>query len=411
MVGFDLKKQFPILGNNDLVYLDNAATTQRPRQMIDAISNFYAKSNANVCRGLYPLGEKATVFYEEARDIVANFINAADRSEIIFTSGTTESINFVAEAWAVHNLREGDEILLTQVEHHANMLPWQRVADKVGARLRFIEVDQETFELKLDDTNLINHKTKLVAVSHCSNVIGNIWGENFEHLQQLISKAHGVGAKVLIDGAQSVPHYAIDLQMLDADFFVFSGHKMCGPTGVGVLYIKKDLHETVEPYQLGGSMIYEATFKNATWLPAPQKFEAGTPPIAQVIGLAETINFIKEYIPFDEQHKHETKLCSMLVEELEKLSCIRIIGNVERLKNCGHLVSFVVDGVHAHDVAGFLGSKGISMRAGHHCVQPFTRLLGIEASVRASFYAYNTMEDVDKTVIAIKDAVSMFRNN
>ena len=411
MVGIDIKKHFPIFNNGNLVYLDNAATTQRPQQMIDAVSNFYSKSNSNVRRGLYDLGERATVCYEDARDIVAKFVNASDSSEIIFTSGTTESINFIASAWARQNLSEGDEILLTQVEHHANLLPWLRVSEQLGVKIKFIEIDPEDYSLKTNVTNLINEKTKLVAVSHCSNVIGEIWDLESNQLENLIKRAHEVGAKVLIDGAQSVPHRAINLQKLNADFFAFSGHKMGGPTGVGVLYIKKELHETVEPYKLGGSMVHEVAYDNATWLPAPQKFEAGTPPIAQVVGLAEAVNFIKKHVDYEEQKKHESMLCTALIEEIEKLSCIRILGNKDRLKSDGHLVSFVVDGVHAHDIAGFLSSKGIAVRAGHHCAQPFARLLGVEASVRVSFYVYNTLYDVELTVSAVKEAIAMFRNN
>jgi cysteine desulfurase/selenocysteine lyase len=386
------KTDFPILSTqingHPLIYLDSAATSQKPQQVLDALTNFYTQHNANVHRAVYHLGEDATQLYENARETVANFINAQPE-EIIFTKGTTESINFVAATWAAQHLKTGDEIVLTELEHHSNLIPWQQIACKVGAILKFIPVNKDG---TLDCTQLptiINHKTKLVSVTHISHALGTQLP-----LADIIVQAQQVGAKVVIDAAQSVPHQTINVKTMGCDFLAFSGHKMLGPTGIGVLYIKKELHDALSPYQFGGGMVYEASFTTATFLKAPHKFEAGTPPIAQAVGLAAAINYLTSH----DMHKlqqHEALLCAKLIEGLQTLSRVKILGPIDQLKKHGHLVSFTVDGMHSHDVAAYLGSHGICVRAGHHCAQPLAKKLGLDASVRVSFYGYNTIEEVE----------------
>jgi len=408
-----IKSKFPIFENHEkkgekLIYLDNAATTQKPKQVIDSISDFYSNFNATVHRGIYELSEKATELYESTRDKVKDFINASDRNEIVFTSGATEGINFVAESWVLQHLKSGDEIVLTQAEHHANLVPWQRVAERIGAKIKFIELDTENFEFKEPGDNFFNENTKLVSLVHVSNVLGNIWKDG--QLESIIKRSHDVGAKVLIDAAQSVPHYKVDVRKLDIDFLVFSGHKMFGPTGVGVLYVKKDLHNEVEPYKVGGSMVYSVTFDKTTWQQAPNKFEAGTPAIAQVVGLGATIDFINENINFDDLRNHEEKLCVQMFESLKSIDGIKILGNKSSLMCCGHLITFTIDGVHAHDVASMLGTKGVCVRAGHHCAQPLLNLFNVESTVRASLYAYNTEEDIETFIRELNEVVEEFKS-
>lgn len=389
-----IRKDFPILekkiNKHPLIYFDNAATSQKPQQVIDAITRFYQAQNSNSARGVYPLGEEATLLYENARNTVAAFINA-EPEEIIFTKGATASINGVARGWALEHLKKGDEILITQMEHHSNLLPWQQIAKKTGALLKYIPVLPEGILDLSSLDQLITHKTKLVACVHVSNVLG---AQNDVH--SIIKKAHAQGAKVLIDAAQSIAHQAIDVKKMHCDFLVFSGHKMLGPTGIGVLYIKKSLHNQMEPFEFGGGMVYEVDQTSATWLKAPAKFEAGTPPIAQAIGLAAAINYIKKNINFHSLQKHEAQLCAALINGLQKNPKIRIVGPLDQLKKEGHLVSFVIEGMHAHDVATYLGNYGICVRAGHHCAHPLANALGIGSTVRASFYAYNTLEEVEK---------------
>lgn len=405
-----LRDLFPIFSSaaSGMAFLDSAATTQRPKMVIDAIHKFYSLENSSVHRGVYELSEKATENFEIAREKVGKFINAADSSEIIFTSGTTESINFVADTWGRDHINSGDEILVTQVEHHANLLPWQRLAKRSGAKLRFIEVDLDEFLMRDPADGLINSKTKIVSLVQVSNVLGDVWREG--QIKSIIEKAHAVGAKVLLDGAQSIPHQKFDVQELDADFVAFSGHKMGGPTGIGVLYIKKELHDQVEPYQVGGAMVYEASFDDAQWAEAPTKFEAGTPPIAQVIGMGATIDFFNEYVDFDALHAYEAELCAQMITGMDAIGGIKILGNKERMMKAGHLVAFTVEDVHAHDVSAMLGMKGVATRAGHHCVQPLAKLLGIEASARASLYMYNNADDVEMFVRALGEAVKEFRS-
>lgn len=403
----NLKKDFPIFENNkNLVYLDNAATTQKPRAMIQSIVDFYEKYNSNVHRSIYELGETSTFFYEQAREKIAKFLNA-ELEEIIFTSGTTEGINFIADSWARQHVLKDDFIVTTQVEHHANFLPWQRVAKRNNAKLKYLEIDTDNYLLKNPKQNFWHDKIKLVAISGNSNVLGDIWHKG--QLENIIEKSHEIGAKVLIDAAQMAPCEKINIKKLNIDFLALSGHKMLGPTGIGVLYIKKDLHEKVQPYQVGGSMVQVASFNGAIWKSAPYKFEAGTPPIAQAIGFGVAIDYLNEKVNFDELEKHNAKLCSKLLDGLLKIDKIKIWGNVDRLRNAGHLVCFSLPDIHAHDISGFLGQQNISVRSGHHCAQPLANVLGINSSVRVSFYIYNTEDDVKYFLEKLDETIKFFR--
>jgi cysteine desulfurase / selenocysteine lyase len=394
-----IRQDFPIfqrpeMGSPLFVYLDNAATAQKPNAVIDVMNSFYRSSYATVHRALYELGEIATTHYEESRDKVASFINARHREEIIFTNGTTEGINFVATAWALNHLNQGDEILLTHAEHHANLVPWQQVAAKTGARLVFIPLDTTTFTLHHPE-QFLTKRTKLVAVTHMSNVIGPVWDSSTNELETFIQQAHACGARVLIDAAQSIAHHNVDVQKLGADFVAFSGHKMFGPTGIGVLYIARNLHDEVSPYHYGGSMIREVTFSSATWAPSPQKFEAGTPPIAEVIGLGTTIDYMRTAIDYPALQQHEAHLCRLLINKLQPLDGVVIVGNIDRLMREGHLVSIAFTKAHAHDIAALLGYRGVAVRAGNLCAQPLINYLGFESVLRISLAAYNTEHDID----------------
>lgn len=391
-----LRKDFPLL-EQPLIYFDSASTSQKPQSVIDALTHFYTASNANVHRGLYALAEEATQLYEDARASVARFIGARS-DEIIFTRGTTESINFIASAWGNEHIQAGDEILITQMEHHSNMIPWQQLAKRKGAVLKLIPLRADG-KLNLDELpGLLSKKIKLIAVSQVSNALGI-----HNDMQTLHNFARECGALFLIDAAQSVPHQKIDVKELNCDFLAFSGHKMLGPTGIGALYIKKDLHESIPPYQFGGGMIFQAIAQSATWLKAPHKFEAGTPPIAEAIGLMAAIDYLNKNINFTDLQTHEAQLCTRLIEGLLPLKKVKILGPVEQLQTMGHMVSFIVEGYHAHDVATYLWQRGICVRAGHHCAQPLARFLNVDAMIRVSFYCYNTLEEVDLLVKAMRD--------
>lgn len=396
-----LRKDFPVLSQRvegwPLIYVDNAATTQKPQSVVDAVVSFYTTTNANIYRGIHTFAEKTTQLYEDARAKVAHFIGALPE-ETIFTSGTTDSINFVVNTWAEQNVSAGDEIVLTELEHHANVLPWQRLAQKKGAVLKYIPVTSlGTLDFSSLDT-IITHKTKMVAFVHVSNAVGS-----HNDIATIIAAAKKVGARVLIDAAQSVGHQKIDVAILGCDFLVFSGHKMLAPTGVGVLFITKELHNSIEPYRVGGGMVENVSLADATWAVAPHKFEAGTPAIAPVIGLGAAVDYLTTHINFDDLRVHEAGLCARLIEGLSGMSQVKILGPIEELKKNGHLVSFLVDGIHSHDVAAFLNSRGIAVRAGHHCAQPFAHVLGYDASVRVSFYFYNTIEEVDCIISAMRE--------
>jgi len=398
----NLRNDFPILkeklNGHPLIYFDNAATTQKPQQVIDALVQFYTKHNANIDRSVHVFGERATSMYEAVRQQVADFIGARDASEIIFTRGTTESINFIAATWAREHIAPGDEILLSELEHHSNLVPWQQVAQHKGATLRFIPVLPDGLLDMAQLAHLLTSKTKLVAITQTSNALGTS-----VDVATIIKKAHKVGARVLIDAAQSIPHKKVDVQKLDCDFLAFSGHKMLAPTGVGVLYIKKELHNQTPPYQFGGGMIFDVDFQNARWRPAPHKFQAGTPAIAQVIGLGAAIDYYKNHIDFAQTQKHEAQLTARAIDGLRLLDTVRLLGPVDHLQKTGHLVSFVVDGMHAHDVAAYLSNAGICVRAGHHCAQPLAQKFAVLASVRASFFFYNTAQEVDTFLQVMRD--------
>ena len=396
-----LRADFPILTQKingyPLVAFDNASTTHKPQQVIDAVVHFYTTNNANIYRGIHLFAEQATEGCEDARKKVASFIGAFPE-EIVFTRGCTSGINFVAATWGDAHIHEGDEIVMTELEHHANLLPWQRLAQKKGATLKFIPIFPDgTVDLSQLDS-IVTNKTKMVSVIHVSNAIGT-----HVDIAAIIARAKAVGARVLIDAAQSVPHQKINVHQLNCDFLVFSGHKLLGPTGVGVLYIKKELHADVPPYEVGGGMVEDVDCTHATWAPAPQKFEAGTPPIAQAIGLGAAIDYLQAHIDFDELVRYEAQLCTRLIEGLSAMKQIKILGSLPELKQNGHVVSFLVENNHSHDVAAFLNSKGIAVRAGHHCAQPFAKKLGYDASVRVSFYFYNTLEEVDALLAALNE--------
>lgn len=398
-----LRKQFPIFAHKreqPLIYFDNAATTQKPQSVIDAVSRFYTFSNANMNRGLYVLGEKATESYEFVRFKTARFLNAVSSSEIIFTRGTTEGINTVVYSWGEHNIKEGDEIVVSQLEHHSNFVPWQQLAKRKNALLKIIPVDREGVLDLSSLQDLITEKTKLVAIAHASNALGV-----YNDVETIVAAAKKVGARVCIDGAQVAPFEALDVQDLGCDFYAFSGHKMLAPTGVGVLYIARSAQKECIPHVTGGGMVFEVNEKDTTFLSAPTCFEAGTPPIAQVIGFGAALDFLARN-DLHEIKKHCIGLTKKTVTGLQKLKKIKILGPVEHLKESSHLVSFVVDGMHAHDVATYLDRYGICVRAGHHCAQPLARRLGYESSVRISFYLYNTEEEVDYFLKVLKQLVA-----
>ncbi len=399
-----LRKDFPILSEkvdeNALIYFDNAATVHKPRLVIDALVHFYTKTNANVYRGIYSFAEYATHLYDTARENVAQFIGA-HKEEIVFTSGTTEGINFVASTWGESFISAGDEIVITELEHHANLLPWQQLAARKGARLKCIPVMSDGMLDVSSLDSIITQRTKIVACVHVSNAVGTHVNVDF-----ITARARQVGALVLLDAAQSVAHQKIDVKRLGCDFLVFSGHKLMAPTGVGVLFIKKDLHEAIPPYQFGGGMVENAEFLHARWKKAPHKFEAGTPPIAQAVGLGAAINYYQKNIFFDDLIVHEASLCQQLVVGLSSMPKVLLLGPLSQLKQNGHMVSFLVKGFHSHDVAAFLSSKGIAVRAGHHCAQPFAHKLGYDASVRVSFYFYNTQEEVEFFIACMRELVT-----
>ena len=396
-----IRKDFPIYSSIDkpFIYFDNAATTQRPKVVLDKLNNYYTKYNANVHRAVYAIGEKATQAYEGAREKIASFIGA-ENSSIIFTKGTTESINLVAYAWARNNLSSNDEILVTEMEHHSNLVPWQLAAKATGASLKYIPLDENgALDLK-DPDKYFNSKTKFVAVIHQSNVLGTI-----NPVKKIIKMAHDVGAKILIDGAQWVPHGDTDLKYLNADFYAFSGHKMLGPTGIGILYGKPEILDEMEPFQGGGEMIKSVSMNDATWNDIPYKFEAGTPNIAQAIGLGAAVQYINE-LGVDNIHRHGEKLTKYAMDKLNQINGLKIHGNQ---KERGPVISFEVENIHPQDLAQFLDQDGIAIRAGQHCTQPIMDKLGVFATSRASFYIYNTKEDVDIFCESIEKTASIFQ--
>ena len=400
-----LKLDFPILRrricNHNLTYLDSAASSQKPIAVIDAMSNFLKMSYANIHRGIYTIAEEATEEYEKTRKKVADFIHAKTEREIIFTRGTTESINLIRFAWGNKNIGEGDEILLTEMEHHSNLVPWQLLAKEKGARLKFIPFDK-TGQLELDKLpKLLTEKTKIVALTYVSNMFGTI-----SPVETIIKAAHQRGIPVLLDGAQAVPHMPVDVQKLDCDFMAFSAHKMLGPTGIGVLYAKTTLLENMDPFMGGGEMIKTVEWEHSTWNDIPWKFEAGTQSIAEAVGLAAGIDYLNK-VGMQKIHEHNCALTRYCMEKLPTIEGIQMYGPPAEKRE--GLLSFNVQGIHPHDVAAILDRSGVAVRAGHHCTQPLHRKLGIDASVRASFYLYNSPEDVDVLLEAIKEAKRVFK--
>ncbi|WP_144490129.1 cysteine desulfurase [Bacillus sp. WP8] len=400
----DVREQFPILhqqvNGHDLVYLDSAATSQKPRVVIDAMNEYYRSYNSNVHRGVHTLGTRATDAYEGAREKVRAFIRASSVQEIIFTRGTTTALNTVAISYARANLKEGDEIVITHMEHHANIIPWQQAAKATGATLKYIPL-QEDGTLSLEDVKqTITHQTKIVAVTHVSNVLGTI-----NPIKEIAKIAHEHGAIIVVDGAQSTPHMQIDVQDLDCDFFAFSGHKMCGPTGIGVLYGKKDLLNNMEPAEFGGEMIDFVDLYESTWKELPWKFEAGTPIIAGAVGLGKAIDFLND-IGMEEVSRYEHQLATYALERFKELEGATVYGPQHR----AGLVTFNLDDVHPHDASTVLDTEGVAIRAGHHCAQPLMKWLGVSATARASFYLYNTEEEIDLLIAALRKTKEYFTN-
>lgn len=397
----EIKKDFPIFETYPkLVYLDNAATTQKPKQVIQAITQYYQAENANIHRGIYDLAALATQKYEETRQKIKEYFTAPKLGEVIFTKGTTESINLVAQSFVLPNLEEGDNIVISAMEHHANLVVWQQICTQKKANLRIIPITK-TGELileKLDD--LLDERTKIVSIIHISNTLGTI-----NPIETIITKAHKKNIPVLIDGAQSVLHHSINIEALDIDFFVFSGHKLLGPTGIGVLYGKKQFLKEMKPYQFGGDMIRSVSFEKTTFAPIPHKFEAGTPNIAGVIGLGAALDYLARFDKRDLK-VHIQDLKDLATRELLNIDKVRIIGTATEKSG---IISFVLEGVHPHDAATFLNEKNVAVRAGHHCTQPLMQFYEISGTLRASFTLYNTKNDVEVLIQGIKSCLSFFR--
>ena len=380
-------------------YLDNGATTQKPRSVIEAEARFYEQSNANIHRGVHWLSQHATELYDQARSTVRAFLNAARDEEIVFTRGTTESINLVAYSWGMDNLKAGDEILLTGLEHHSNIVPWQLVAQRTGAVIRVVpvldngELDQEAF------AQLLNEKTRLLAVGHVSNALGTI-----NPIAEMTRQAHAVGAKVLVDGAQSVPHGVVDVQALDADFYTFSAHKLYGPTGMGALYVRYEILDSMSPWMGGGDMITTVSFEQSNYAPVPQRFEAGTPNIAGAITMAAAIDYLMA-IGMQRIADHEAVLLEYATDALLAMPGIRIIGTAAHKAG---IVSFLVDGIHPHDLGTILDMDGVAVRAGHHCAMPLMTRFGIPGTARASFALYNDYADIDALLGSLRKAQKLF---
>ncbi|WP_068672822.1 cysteine desulfurase [Oceanobacillus sp. Castelsardo] len=399
-----IREMFPILdqevNGSPLVYLDTSATSQKPLPVIKAVDDYYRNNNSNVHRGVHTLGTRATDQYEGAREKVRAFINAESSAQVIFTRGTTTSINFVAYGYARPNLKPGDEIVITPMEHHSNIIPWQQAAKATGATLKYIPL-QEDGTISLEDVrNTVTSQTKIVAITHVSNVLGTI-----NPVKEIAKIAHDHGAIIVVDGAQGAPHMKVDVVDLDCDFYTFSGHKMCAPTGIGVLYGKRELLEKTEPVEFGGEMIDFVDLYDSTWKELPWKFEGGTPIIAGAIGLGAAIDFLND-IGMDNIYEHDKRLADYALERLSTIDGITIYGPRER----GALVTFNLDDVHPHDTATVLDAEGIAVRAGHHCAQPLMKWLNVTATARASFYLYNTSEEIDALVDGLLKTKEYFGN-
>jgi cysteine desulfurase / selenocysteine lyase len=399
---YAIRQQFPILNREvkgkPLVYFDNAATSQKPQVVIDALVNYYSGYNANIHRGIHTLAEEATLAFENTRDTVQKFINAGSREQIIFTRGATEGINLVAYTWGRQNIKAGDEIIISAMEHHSNIVPWQILCEEKGALLKVIPVSNEGELLLNEYEKLLSTKTKLVSIVHASNTLGTI-----NPVKQIIDAAHKAGAVVLADGAQSTVHLDINVQEMDCDFFVFSSHKLYGPTGVGVLYGKKHLLETMPPFQGGGEMIREVTFEKTTYNDLPYKYEAGTPNIADTVAFKTALDFINQ-TGKEKIRRHEEELLTYATVQLEQIQSLKIIG---KAKEKVSVVSFVIDQLHPQDIGILLDNRGIAVRTGHHCTQPLMDCFGISGTVRASFAVYNTKEEIDELIKGLQKVIKM----
>jgi len=398
----NIKKDFPLLENENITYLDSGATTQKPILVIKAVEEFYQKYNANPHRGAYSLSVEATEQYENTRTQIAKFINARHREEIIFSKNATESLNLIAYSYGMDNLKKDDEVVISIMEHHSNLVPWQKVTKKTGSKLNYMYINDE-FELTDEEIeNKITDKTKIVGITHVSNVLGTI-----NNVKKIIKYAHKKGAIVIVDASQSIPHMKIDVQDLDADFLVFSGHKMLAPLGIGVLYGKKEILNKMSPFLMGGDMIEYVYEQDTTFAPLPNKFEAGTQNVEGVIGLGSAIDYI-ENLGYDKIQEIEKEVLSYAREELSKLDFLDLYITPNE-NNHSSVISFNIKGIHPHDVASIIDSEGVCVRSGNHCAQPLMRFLGIDSTCRASFYIYNTKEDVDKLVSALNKAYDMFK--
>ena len=402
MLGSDIKSDFPTLGQkingNDLVYLDNAATTQKPRSVINAVNDYYKKTNSNIHRGVHTLSQKATEKYEKAREKVAKFINSNEK-EIIFVRGATEAINLVANSYVRPLLKPKDQIIITEMEHHANIVPWQMVCNEKGAELKILPINKKG-ELITDDLEkLINGKTKFMAINHVSNSLGTV-----NNIRKIVEIAHKHKIKILIDGAQAVQHIPVDVEQIDADFYCFSGHKIYAPTGIGVLYGKKNLLDEMPPYQGGGDMIKSVTFEKTIYNDVPNKFEAGTPNISGAIGLGTAIDYILK-IGIENIAKHEANLLNYATEKIKQIKGVEIIGNANEKAS---VLSFTMENIHPHDIGTIMDSHGLAIRAGNHCTQPVMDFYSIPATARASFAIYNDKNDVDKLISSVKKTMEVF---
>lgn len=402
-----IRKDFPILfqevNDEPLAYLDNAATTQKPTQVLDVLRHYYENDNANVHRGVHTLAERATEDYENSREKVRAFINAKETAEVLFTRGTTTGLNWLARSYGDAFIKEGDEIVISYMEHHSNIIPWQQLVERKGAILRYLPLTDEGFIDMIAAKEIINEKTAIVSLAYVSNVLGVI-----NPIKELAEMAHAHNAVMIVDGAQAAPHMTVDVQALDADFFAFSGHKMCGPTGIGVLYGKRNWLEQMEPVEFGGEMIDFVNLYDSTWKELPWKFEAGTPNIAGAIALGGAIDYLNE-IGMENIHHYEQELVAYVLPKLQEIGGVTIYGPQDPEQHTG-VIAFNLDGIHPHDVATALDMEGVAVRAGHHCAQPLMNYLNLPATARASFYFYNTKEDADRLIEAIQATKEFFKD-
>lgn len=398
----NIKNDFPIFKHHpELVYLDNAATSHKPQVVIDALVDFYARQNANVHRGVYELSELASQAYDLARQKVADFLGAKSNKEIIFTKGTTEALNLIAQAYAESNLSRGDEVLVADFEHHSNFLPWQAVCQKTGAVLKLLQSNELGLITDEELQSKLTTKTKIVALAHASNVLGTI-----NDLKKIAKTVHQSGAVLVVDGAQAIPHLSVNVQDLDCDFYAFSGHKMLAPMGIGVLYVKEEILSEMQPYQLGGGMIESVALQETIWANYPEKFEAGTPNVAGALALATAIDYLKQ-ISLESIRKHEIKLSQYLLATLKSIGKVKLLGEAPAEMRTG-LVSFMVEGIHAHDLSDYLAKNNLAIRAGFHCAMPLHQSRQCGATLRASYYLYNTQEDLEILLANLAKAISYY---